>query len=213
MAILALHGAIGYVLMAPELWRVLSRKPMPEKITWLVLAPQQLEQSKPPATRESVGPPRAIKRQFAAPRVQPIAPVPVTPQRDTDLSALRSYVWCGALDDGKKWNGEHRNCDNVHWGLQTAALPKRAPTEVEKDLTRKFEHELAFDKAPKLIPCLNGGLNIICLVQGAMNGFDYKMASYGDLKSAKTACASRFDGEACARIYSLNSTSPTAVQR
>jgi hypothetical protein len=139
-------------------------------------------------------------------------PVPA-PDNDQGVAALRSYVWCGALDDGKQWNGQQRPCDKVHWDLQNRSLAARAPTDREKELTRKFEQDLAYDKAPKLIPCVNGGINFICLAQGVMNGFEFKMASYGDMKPAPTACASRFDGEHCARMYSLQSTAPTALRR
>lgn len=214
LAILALHGAMGYLLLTPAVWRVWSPQPATEEITWLVLATPKIEQPKAAVSRPLKPSARVLTRSSApsnAVLIQP--PLATTPLPDQGLTALRSYVWCGALDDGKLWTGDQRNCDKVQWGLHTAALPKREPTEREKDLARKFEHDLAFDKSPKLIPCVNGGINIICLAQGVMSGFDFKMASYADSKPANTKCASRFDGEHCARIYSMGSTAPTAVHR
>jgi hypothetical protein len=215
-AVLALHAVAAYLLASPGLWRAWPTQTPGATLTWLILSqpatkdpesvPQKMLVTPPPSARKLAPP-------SLAPIKRPSIASPVEPAQDHGAAALRSYVWCGALDDGKQWNGPQRPCDKVHWDLHTGPVAERAPTARENDLARQFERDLAFDKSPKLIPCVYGGISLPCLVQAAMNGFEFKMNSYANVRPPSSTCATRFEGEHCARIYSLHATAPTALHR
>jgi hypothetical protein len=207
LAVIALHVGAVFVLAHTGVITLPSLESSKQKITWLVLAQPPAEVSPPlivskPQPRRQTRPvaPSASDPNMSAPAVQP------DPKA---LTALRSYVWCGALDDGKQLPENAKPCDSVKWDLHTAALPSRLPTDQEKALQRQFERQLAFDKAPKLLPC---GGDVICLVEGALNGFEYHMGSYGSFESM--ACdLHNPQSDLCARMYASRFQAPMNWQK
>ncbi|MBL8628128.1 MAG: hypothetical protein JNM81_00765 [Rhodospirillaceae bacterium] len=197
----ALHIAVVYALVSMTVHPV-QHNPQTEKpIAWLNVAKPDPPK---PITVPQIS--TMAHRPFELPKAPVIA---ITAPTATDFAALRSYVWCGALDDGKALVVSPKPCNNMKLELHNAVAGPRQPTEHEKAQMHDFDRQNAMAKAPALLPCFGGvGVSIFCLANGIANGFEFTAGSYADADTAK--CDSRFAGAApCARNYSLQSFAPT----
>jgi len=205
--IILLHLGVISVLWVAEPWRMLPKAAPPERLTWLVLPPAEEEPKKDVVVPKAA--PRSAPAPARAPQVAPVAP----PQ-EQGLTALQSYVWCGEPGDIKSSGAPLKPCDKVRWELQKGPLALLPPTGKAREQTRQFERALAVEKAPVMLPCVSGALvSPICLVQRAINGFDFSLVSYADVRPSKVCDTHSPQSEACARMYASRPQGPINWRR
>lgn len=97
-------------------------------------------------------------------------------------TALQDYLLCGIGSDTSRPRQQQERCREIRGGLHKGPLPVRTtPTEAEMRTERRLARELAIQNSPVLIPCAGGvGLDIVCVLDRAINGADRVYDTYVD---------------------------------
>lgn len=205
-AIAALHIGLIYMLATTDLRIAPQSKPTGLPITWLDLKHQPETASMPHIERPEV---KAMPLSIApAVKVPPSSAITEPKSAaPAQLAPLRSYVWCGALDDGKQISETAQPCNKTYLDVFKNGSLRNEPTEQEAALARKFAHDKAVAEAPVRLPCVSGVMvSLPCVAQGILNGFDFHLASYAD--DHEGPCDATVEGNVrCRRNKGLNTMS------
>ena len=186
-AVVCLHIAAFFALSDIRGPTLIARDDL-EAITWIpILMPDPTPTPTPTPTSRldaAAQPPSPLsrKKQPAAPALDlPQAPAVDTPQ---SFTGLQNYVLCGLGSDITRTPAERERCASVRRGFVPQDLPLRALTKEERRRAQQREHDHAVQEAPVLLPCINGGIDLLCVLSGAATG-GFKMGSYADQKSSR----------------------------
>lgn len=98
--------------------------------------------------------------------------------------ALQSYVLC-SLPAQSLSPDQRARCAVLRQGMVREPLAMRkAPTEAETARDLRLAHDLAVQKTPPALPCVAGGINVMCVMGGLLHGFG-GMGSYADVHPTK----------------------------
>jgi len=114
---------------------------------------------------------------ISLPSLDSLPSIAITPH-DEPKAALRDLVSCALPENGKLWIEERKRCEDLTREVRNIAVPRLLPTENEIKLARQFARAKAVQDAPILLPCFGAGISVVCLLSGAVNGFNYEMGSY-----------------------------------
>ncbi len=183
-AVVCLHIAAFFALSDIRGPALIARDDL--AITWIpILVPEPTPAPTPKSRLDAAAQspsPLSRKKQPAAPALAlPQAPAVDTPQTFT---GLQNYVLCGLGSDVTRTPAERERCAGVRRKFVLDDLPLRAPTEEERRRAQQREHDHAVQQAPVLLPCINGGIDILCVLSGAATG-GFKMGSYANQKSSR----------------------------
>ncbi len=96
-------------------------------------------------------------------------------------TALQDYLLCGIGSDASRPREQQERCRAIRQGMHKGPLPLRPPTDEERRTERRLARELAIQNSPVLIPCAGGvGLDIVCVLDRAINGADRVYDTYVD---------------------------------
>jgi hypothetical protein len=118
-----------------------------------------------------------MDRAVRLPSLDSLPTIVIAPS-DEPVAALRDFVNCALPGNGNVWTEERERCEMLTREIRNVAASPREPTEKETRLARKFARDKAVQGAPILLPCFGAGISVVCLISGAMKGFDYEMGSY-----------------------------------
>jgi hypothetical protein len=177
----------------------LTEKPASGSISWISLPPPIMEQPKaaddvsvaplpllaPNSGFELILPPPApALPSVSPPSSAPVIAVPSQPADSAILGGLGQSLSCNLANYDKLPLQEKERCLKRLAELRNAPASSYVAADEEKRLTQQFAHELAVKQAPPLLPCFNSigmGVSDLCLMRGALNGFDFSDApTYAD---------------------------------
>ncbi|MGE3334831.1 MAG: hypothetical protein AB7I36_14385 [Rhodospirillaceae bacterium] len=173
----ALAGLIHLAILAGllTLGRIPPREetlaPLP--ITWLERSAALTPDLAPGLPNLSASPPA-----FTLPDVTTLI-APVMPLRD-ELSVLGGYVGCGL--NQALTSEEREDCEKQRREIYGGPGATDDPAATDLALEKRFARDKAIQDAPVLLPCFTpAGPNLLCLLGGALNGFEFKTGSYAEV--------------------------------
>jgi len=179
--VLALHAGLLALLLMPHPLAP-TRAPAPS-IAWVPLAPMTRTETAPaPIAAPTLAPPPASI--FAPPSIT--APLAASPGTDPALAGLREYLSCWLPEENALWAEDRERCKRAIAALPTMPPAPNTPTPAEIQLEQRFARDLAVQNSPIAAPCFSGGgFNVLCVVGGVLNGFDFSLNSYVDIDRAR----------------------------
>ena len=155
-----------------------SAKAQLEHITWLVFDERQPPRPGGGDAPSRVVPHRTMRNPSPSVAIPQSSPAAIAPDTRA-ASVLQGYALCGLGSDLSRTPAQRQRCADLRRSFEKD-LPLRPPTEQERRLANELEHQHVVQDAPVILPCMYGGIDVVCVAASVIGGFDFKMGSYAD---------------------------------